>query len=160
MEGIGSFLGPIIGAISLTYLDTVLSDITEAWVLYFGAIFIIVVSFAPNGIAGIIEMHGPVFRVKPKLLRKLLFPYLFLLLSMAVLCLGFTCLIELLHALNYENKKVIKLYWLNFNKNSIALWLLSSTFLIIGMIITFKQFKKTKIIWEEVINEIKLSLRK
>ena len=158
--GIGSFLGPIIGAISLTYLDTVLSDITEAWVLYFGAIFIIVVSFAPNGIAGIIEMHGPVFRVKPKLLRKLLFPYLFLIFSMAVLCLGFTCLIELLHALNYENKKVIKLYWLNFNKNSIALWLLSSTLLIIGMIITFKQFKKTKIIWEEVINEIKLSLRK
>ena len=36
--GIGNFLGPIIGAVSLTYLDTMLSDITEAWVLYFGII--------------------------------------------------------------------------------------------------------------------------
>ena len=54
--GIGSFLGPIIGAVSLTYLDTMLSDITEAWVLYYGIIFILVIAFAPQGI-GINIMH-------------------------------------------------------------------------------------------------------
>ena len=55
--GIGNFLGPILGAISLTYLDTMLSDITEAWVLYYGIIFVLVIAFAPQGIAGIIVWY-------------------------------------------------------------------------------------------------------
>ena len=44
--GIGNFFGPILGAISLTYLDTMLSDITEAWVYIAGIIFVIVIAFA------------------------------------------------------------------------------------------------------------------
>ena len=58
--GIGNFLGPILGAISLTYLDTMLSDITEAWVLYYGIIFVLVIAFAPQGLSGIIIMHEPI----------------------------------------------------------------------------------------------------
>ena len=34
----------------ITYLDTMLSDITEAWVLYYGIIFVLVIAFAPQGI--------------------------------------------------------------------------------------------------------------
>ena len=49
--GIGNFLGPIIGAVSLTYLDTILSDITEAWVLYFGIIFVLVVVFKSSQVS-------------------------------------------------------------------------------------------------------------
>jgi branched-chain amino acid transport system permease protein len=60
--GIGLFIGPIVGAIFVTYLSLVLSDLTSVWQLYFGLIFICVVVFAPGGIAGLLMKHRPVVR--------------------------------------------------------------------------------------------------
>jgi branched-chain amino acid transport system permease protein len=60
--GIGFFFGPIIGAVIVTYLQVMLSDVTEIWQLYFGLMFIVIVMFAPNGIAGLIMMHRPLWR--------------------------------------------------------------------------------------------------
>jgi branched-chain amino acid transport system permease protein len=39
-----------------------LSDVTEIWQLYFGLMFIVIVMFAPNGVAGLIMMHRPLWR--------------------------------------------------------------------------------------------------
>ena len=39
-----------------------LPDITGAWQLYFGLMFILVVMYAPGGIAGWIAMHEPLLR--------------------------------------------------------------------------------------------------
>ena len=52
-----------------------LSDITEAWVLYYGIIFVLVIAFAPQGIAGTILMHEPILRNNPSLFKNLLIPY-------------------------------------------------------------------------------------
>lgn len=52
--GITYFVGPIFGAILLTYMQSMLSDFTEAWLLYLGVLFIGIVMFAPRGIAGIV----------------------------------------------------------------------------------------------------------
>ncbi|MBS0520997.1 MAG: branched-chain amino acid ABC transporter permease [Proteobacteria bacterium] len=60
--GIGSFGGPIIGAILVTYLQVALSDITDAWQLYFGLLFIAMVMFAPDGIAGLLARQQPLLR--------------------------------------------------------------------------------------------------
>ncbi|MFL5074806.1 MAG: branched-chain amino acid ABC transporter permease, partial [Microvirga sp.] len=60
--GIGFFFGPIIGAVIVTYLQVMLSDVTEIWQLYFGLMFIVIVMFAPNGVAGLIMMHRPLWR--------------------------------------------------------------------------------------------------
>lgn len=54
LGGTRYFVGPIIGAVFLTYLRSSLSDYTHAWLLYVGLLFIAVVMFAPNGIAGIL----------------------------------------------------------------------------------------------------------
>ncbi len=50
--GVGYFAGPILGAIIVTLLQINLSDVTTAWQLYFGLLFIAVVFFAPSGLAG------------------------------------------------------------------------------------------------------------
>ena len=157
--GVGSFLGPIIGAISLTYLDTVLSDITEAWVLYFGMIFVIVIAFAPQGIAGIILMHEPILRIKPSLLKKLIAPYSIFLLSVCILIVGFTSLIELIHSLR-SSHETIKIYWISVDSQNVFVWLLYLFILVIGIISCNKTFKKTKEIWNYVIENTKLSLIK
>jgi branched-chain amino acid transport system permease protein len=60
--GAGYFFGPIVGAVLVSYLQTMLSDITDVWQLYFGILFIGTVMFAPDGIAHLIMIHGPLLR--------------------------------------------------------------------------------------------------
>ena len=62
--GVGYFIGPVIGAIIVTYLQVMLSDVTAIWQLYFGLLFIVIVMFAPNGIAGLLAMHQPLWRAR------------------------------------------------------------------------------------------------
>ena len=60
--GAGHFVGPILGAVLVTYLQNMLSDVTEVWQLYFGLMFIATVMYAPGGLAGLVMMHGPIWR--------------------------------------------------------------------------------------------------
>ena len=157
--GIGNFLGPILGAISLTYLDTMLSDITEAWVLYYGVIFILVIAFAPQGIAGIIVVHEPIIRNNPSLLKKLVLPYAIFLVSIIILTIGFTSIIELLHSIK-SSEDNLKIFWLNINNNNIFIWILFILIFISGVLLTKKCFRLVKEKWNDVINEVKLGLIK
>jgi branched-chain amino acid transport system permease protein len=52
--GIRYFAGPILGAVVLTYMQSMMSDYSEAWLLYLGILFMAVVMFAPGGLAGIV----------------------------------------------------------------------------------------------------------
>ena len=157
--GIGNFLGPILGAISLTYLDTMLSDITEAWVLYYGIIFVLVIAFAPQGISGIIMVHEPIIRNNPSLLKKLVFPYTIFLVSIIILTIGFTSIIELIHSLK-SSKDSLKIYWLTINNNNIFIWIIFSLVFISGVLLTKKCFRLVKEKWNDVIDEVKLGLIK
>jgi branched-chain amino acid transport system permease protein len=57
--GVGEFAGPILGAILLTYLQVTLSDVTDVWELYLGLLFIGMVMFAPEGLAGLLARQRP-----------------------------------------------------------------------------------------------------
>jgi branched-chain amino acid transport system permease protein len=59
--GSGFFFGPVIGAVLVSCLQVMLSDVTEIWQLYFGLLFIVMVMFAPQGIAGLLMMHRPLW---------------------------------------------------------------------------------------------------
>jgi branched-chain amino acid transport system permease protein len=68
--GAGYFIGPVIGAVLVSYLQVMLSDVTEIWQLYFGLVFIAMVMFAPQGLAGLLMMHAKPWRngTLPKIL--------------------------------------------------------------------------------------------
>lgn len=53
LGGAGSFFGPIIGAILMVLSMSVLSELTPFWALYVGLFFVVMMMFAPQGIAGI-----------------------------------------------------------------------------------------------------------
>lgn len=95
--GIGHFIGPVLGAILVTYLQIMLSDVTEIWQLYFGLMFIGVVLFAPGGIAGILMMHAPLWRAGK--LHRLALPYALLLVTGSIGAVGIVAVIELAHQL-------------------------------------------------------------
>jgi branched-chain amino acid transport system permease protein len=62
--GEAHFIGAIIGAITITWLQVSLSDYTTAWQLYLGLFFMAIVLYAPGGLAGLILMHAPIMRTR------------------------------------------------------------------------------------------------
>ena len=69
--GIPFFFGPIIGAVVFIIFVAALSGFTKAWLLYLGLFFLVMVLYAPGGIASLILMQLPVVRAGrlPELLR-------------------------------------------------------------------------------------------
>jgi len=69
--GIGFFFGPMLGAIVGVFLTVMLSEFTKAWQLYLGLFFILIVMYAPGGLASLIMMnirvaaHGYFRRILP-----------------------------------------------------------------------------------------------
>ena len=60
--GVGTFWGPVVGAVLITFLSVALSTVTDAWQLYSGLLFVAMVVWAPGGLSGIILAHAPVLR--------------------------------------------------------------------------------------------------
>jgi hypothetical protein len=49
------------------------ANVANAWLLYVGVLFIVMVMYAPGGLIGLIFMHRPIWRAGR--LRELLVPY-------------------------------------------------------------------------------------
>ena len=54
LGGMGSVLGPVLGALALLVLEETLSAVTEYWQIIIGPIFLLVVLFARGGIDGLL----------------------------------------------------------------------------------------------------------
>ncbi|HEX4333563.1 MAG TPA: branched-chain amino acid ABC transporter permease [Usitatibacter sp.] len=57
LGGMGFFFGPLIGAIVVTLMQTLLAMVTKAWPFYFGAVFLATVLFVPGGLASVAMLH-------------------------------------------------------------------------------------------------------
>jgi branched-chain amino acid transport system permease protein len=53
--GTKNFFGPVLGAGFYIYLQNFLSNITDRWPLFMGILFVMMVLFAPRGLAGLIQ---------------------------------------------------------------------------------------------------------
>ena len=57
LGGATFFFGPIIGAVLMVFALVLLSEWTQAWQLYLGLTFVLMVMYAPGGFAGLIMMN-------------------------------------------------------------------------------------------------------
>ena len=97
LGGTTVFFGPIIGAILMVLAFVLLSQFTQAWLLYLGLIFIVMVMLAPGGVASLIMVHLRLAR--SGCWRRLWLSYL-LLVGAAVLALaGAAVLLEMIYHL-------------------------------------------------------------
>ncbi|MGE4368765.1 MAG: branched-chain amino acid ABC transporter permease [Burkholderiaceae bacterium] len=55
LGGVGTIVGPALGAVVFTFAEHYISSHTDAWHIYFGALFIIIVIVAPGGIFGLLK---------------------------------------------------------------------------------------------------------
>ena len=95
LGGATFFFGPVIGGVLLVLASVLLSEITKAWLLYLGLVFVFMVMYAPGGIAGLIMMNLRVASFG--FLRKLWVSYLGLALSGLTLLLGAAVMIEMVY---------------------------------------------------------------
>ena len=50
LGGVGTLVGPVLGAIAFTFAQNYISGLTDAWLIYFGGLFVVVVIVAPGGL--------------------------------------------------------------------------------------------------------------
>jgi branched-chain amino acid transport system permease protein len=94
--GAGTFFGPALGAIIMTFFARVTSDLTRSWLLYQGLIFVLVMLFAPQGLGGLVALHAR--RVKAGGWKHLVAPYLLCLAVGLLLIAGLVFVVESIHA--------------------------------------------------------------
>ncbi|MGJ8689166.1 MAG: branched-chain amino acid ABC transporter permease [Gammaproteobacteria bacterium] len=94
--GLGFFIGPIVGAIVLTLINSVLSHYTDLWLLYLGLMFVLTVMFLPRGLTGFLMMHRTPWHLgKLSLLIK---PYTITAMPGSVFVLTLLAIIEMSHS--------------------------------------------------------------
>ena len=104
--GAGTFFGPALGAMVMTFFARVTSDMTRSWLLYQGLIFVLVMLFAPQGIGGLIALHSR--KVGAGAVRHLTVPYLICLAVGLLLAAGVVFTVESVHVLMSDAYAVLR----------------------------------------------------
>ncbi|KGM43811.1 ABC transporter permease [Alkalispirochaeta odontotermitis] len=157
--GVGHFFGPILGAVLVTFMQISLANITHAWLLYFGLLFMGMVLWAPNGLAGIIMLHEPVW--KAGLTRKLMPAYAKAALPTLLLFLGVMLLIEINYhlSLSIDPDKPMDLFGIQFYAQSPIPWAISILLTIIGFLLFRRAAKLVNLSWQDITYEMKKGIR-
>lgn len=97
LGGATLFFGPIIGGVLMVLAMILLSELTQAWMLYLGLIFLFMVMFAPGGVASLIMLNVRV--VVFKRFKPLIAPYIALIVTGAIAFLAVATMIEMVYHL-------------------------------------------------------------
>jgi branched-chain amino acid transport system permease protein len=150
--GIGFFIGPIVGAIFVTFLSLGLSDLTPVWQLYFGLIFIAVVMFAPGGITGVLMRHRPL--IKAGTIGKVLPSYALAFLPTLAMVTGLMLGIETIvhYTVNPGDDSHIRSFGVSFDAANPAIWLAAVILFVGGFIIARKTWAMVGHAWDEALS--------
>ncbi len=100
LGGTATMFGPVLGGVLMVLATVLLSAWTQAWLLYLGLLFMVMVIWAPDGLAGLLQAHGRALRQSNW--RRWLPLYMGLWLSgMVVLC-GAGALVEMTYHLQLQ----------------------------------------------------------
>ncbi|HZW23112.1 branched-chain amino acid ABC transporter permease [Noviherbaspirillum sp.] len=158
--GVGFFFGPMIGAIIGVFLSVMLSDFTKAWQLYLGVFFIVMVMYAPFGVAGIIMLN---LRVAKYGKYRRIWPQLCAVSAMALVALvGLIMVVEMLYHLTLEsaNGTEMKLFGFMVDTAAATPWGVALAILAIGAAGFWHTRKSFKHAWGEVNTEIEDMIRR
>jgi branched-chain amino acid transport system permease protein len=149
------FYGPILGATLITLLQSGLSLLSNAWLIYVGVLFIGMVTFAPAGLAGIIEAHGPIARAGR--MGRLAVPYLRLSIPGIATLFGAVALVELASfvTIGQAQGKSLVLFGNKIDSASTTPWAIA--FACIGFGGAWLRFEIGNFarVWEDVTGDIK-----
>ena len=118
LGGVGFFVGPIIGAVVFTLLQTVLSLYTEIWQLYVGVLFVATVMFFPAGLSGVLFMHVRPYRLGK--LASLMPSYGLMFVPAVATVIGAALVMEILFHIKHAatGDEMMTLMWIEFDSSN------------------------------------------
>jgi len=123
LGGATFFFGPIIGGVLMILGFALFSELTKAWLLYLGLIFMFMVMYAPGGIASLIMMNVRIARYRK--LHRLWGWYAMLTATALLMLAGFAGLIELVYHLQLGETtgSTLRYLGITLDTHSAASWL-------------------------------------
>ena len=160
LGGATFFFGPIIGAILLVLALVLLSELTQAWLLYLGVVFTFMVMYAPGGVASLIMMNLRVATFGK--LRTLWGSYLALAGAGFGMLAGGGAIIEMIYHLQLNEALGPKLTFMGANLNAASFdsWF-GAAFVLVVSVALFELVRRHFIKqWSTVQEEIEKELKR
>ena len=126
------FFGPVIGSVIFVLFAVALSEWTKAWQFYLGVFFVLMVMYAPGGVASLILMNLRV--AKYRLFAQLRDPYVGIVMTGGVLLVGIILVVEMSYHLTLNFAAGSKTSILGFTMDGAdpAFWVMAFGILISG----------------------------
>ncbi len=158
LGGATCFFGPIIGAVLMVLAFVLFSELTKAWLLYLGLIFMFMVMYAPGGIASLIMMNVRVARFGR--LRGLIPHYVVLALTASVALAGASALIEMIYQVQLEGSDAaLRFLGVTLQPAQALHWLLAGAVLLVGGALFEWARRRFARQWGAVQEDIELRVR-
>ena len=159
LGGATFFFGPIIGACLMVIAFVMLSEITKAWLLYLGLVFLLMVMYAPGGIASLIMMNLRIWKFGK--LHRLLGWYALLAVTGALMFFGIAAMIEMTYhiQLNEALGPMMHFLGLELNVTSPASWAGAIVVALVGIGLFEFTRRRFALHWGEVQGEIEAAIR-
>ncbi len=159
LGGATVFFGPIIGAVLMVLASVLLSELTAAWLLYLGLIFLLMVMYAPGGVASLVMINVRMARFGR--LGRFWGLYAALLATGAVMLLGVSALIEMIyHAkLNAAVGSEVKYLGMQLDTATIAPWIAAMAVALAGGVALNVVRRRFVRAWGQAQEEIEAELK-
>ncbi len=160
LGGATFFIGPIIGAVLMVVALVLLSELTQAWLLYLGLVFVFMVMYAPGGISSLIMMNLRVAAFGK--LRPLLASYLALAGTAVTMLVGAAAMVEMVYhlQLNEALGPELKFMGATLNARGLDSWFGACFVLAVGIVmfeLTRRQFARQ---WGQTQEEIEREIKR
>ncbi|MFM1987925.1 MAG: hypothetical protein RJA99_882 [Pseudomonadota bacterium] len=126
------FFGPIIGSVIFVLFAVALSEWTKAWQFYLGVFFVLMVMYAPGGVASLILMNLRV--MKYRLFGRLRDPYVGVTLTGLVLLVGVILVVEMSYhlTLNFAAGSKTTIFGFSMDGADPGFWVMAIGVLLAG----------------------------
>ncbi len=160
LGGATFFFGPIIGAVLMVVALVLLSELTKAWLLYLGLVFLFMVMYAPGGVASLVMMNLRVAAFGK--LSKLWTSYLALAGTALTMLVGGGAMVEMLYhrQLNEAMGPELKFMGAMLDSSRIDAWFGSAFVLVIGALLFELARRQYKREWDETQEEIEKEIKR
>ena len=160
LGGATFFFGPIIGAVLLVLASVLLSELTKAWLLYLGLVFLLMVMYAPGGVASLIMMNLRVAKFGH--FKRLLMPYLGILAAGIVTVIGAASLIEMIYhmQLNAALGPKVPFMGAELDTSAAATWTVAIVVFVVGLGLLEGVRRLTARRWGRIQEAIEESIKK
>jgi branched-chain amino acid transport system permease protein len=159
LGGATFFFGPIIGAVLLVLASVLLSELTKAWLLYLGLTFLLMVMYAPGGIASLIMMNLRMMRFGK--FGRVASSYVLLAITGVPMFFGVATLIEMVYhmQLNAGLGPTMHFLGIELNVKSAGSWLAAVAVAAVGVALFAFARRGFARCWDNAQGEIEATIR-